>query len=606
LKKLIFILSICFCSLLSNAQEERDRALAYQYFRNGDFDKAVDLFEKLYNDNPNLEYYQNLFATYKELKDYTSMEKLANKQAKKDRRDARYLIDLGYAYKLQEKTKKATELYDDIVKNLLPEEAFITNTANSFESYREIDYALQTYEKGNKLLRDPLHYSFDIASLYFAQNKNEEAINSLLDFIKANNYEFDKVYSYIQTEQNKPEVYTELESQLYSRIQKNPGEDIYPEVLIWLKLQKKDFAGAFIQARALDKRKNEDGERILNIAQQASDEGAYDDAIKAFEYLIQKGNQNRLFITAKMLLLNTRKTKITKGYNYTQEDVLVLKNEYLGFLKEFGKSPATAQTMCDLANLEALYINDLDSAIVLLTEVVSMPGINRDIKNRAKLELGDYYVMNDEYWESTLLYSQVDKEDKDGIIGEEARFKNAKLSYYKGEFEWAQAQLDVLKGSTSELIANDALQLSVFIIDNTGMDTIFTPMEMFATADLLIFQNKFERAIAIMDSIPRLFIKHSLTDDIYMAKAKICIKKLDYTGAVTWLNYIAKSDEYKTDILGDDAMYLLANIYEKNLNDIPKAMEYYKDIMLHYKDSVYLTEARKKFRTLRGDKLQEE
>ena len=283
MKKLIFILSICFCSLLSNAQEERDRALAYQYFRNGDFDKAVDLFEKLYNDNPNLEYYQNLFATYKELKDYTSMEKLANKQAKKDRRDARYLIDLGYAYKLQEKTKKATELYEDIVKNLLPEEAFITNTAHSFESYREINYALQTYEKGNKLLRDPLHYSFDIASLYFAQNKNEEAINSLLDFIKANNYEFDKVYSYIQTEQNKPEVYTELESQLYSRIQKNPGEDIYPEVLIWLKLQKKDFAGAFIQARALDKRKNEDGERILNIAQQASDEGAYDDAIKAFE-----------------------------------------------------------------------------------------------------------------------------------------------------------------------------------------------------------------------------------------------------------------------------------------------------------------------------------
>ena len=588
------------------AQEERDRALAYQYYRNGDFDKAIDLFEKLYNENPSLEYYQNLFSSYKELKDYSSMEKLATKQAKRDRRDARYLVDLGYVYKLEDKQKKATELYDDIVKNLLADESFIKNTAQYFENYREYDYALQTYEKGGRLIRDPLLFSFEIASIYFAKSKNQEAINSLLDFLKYNSTDFQKVYSYIQSNQNKPEVYGELETQLYSRMQKNPNEDIYAEVLIWLKIQQKDFAAAFLHAKSLDKRKNENGERVFDIAQQAFEENDFENSIKALDYILQKGNSSHLYITAKMMLLNVRNYKITKGYNYTREEVLQLKNEYITFLSEYGKSPATAKIICDLAKLEALHLNELDSAIIRLIEVVNLIGLTRDLKNNAKLALGDYYVMNDEYWESTLLYSQVDKEDKDGIIGEEARFKNAKLSYYKGEFEWAQAQLDVLKGSTSELIANDALQLSVFIIDNTGMDTVFTAMEMFARADLLIFQNKFDKAINIMDSIPRLFPQHSLSDDIFMAKAKIAYKKMNFDEAITWLNYIVKSDNYKKDILADDAVYMLASIYEKNKKDNTKAMEYYKTIMLDYKDSIYLTEARKKFRALRGDKLEED
>ncbi|MEI6312948.1 MAG: tetratricopeptide repeat protein [Bacteroidota bacterium] len=605
MKKVLFILSFCLYTILLHAQEDRDRALAYQYYRNGDFDKSIELFEKLYNDNPSLEYYQQLFSSYNATKDYSAMEKLASKQAKKDRHDARYLIDLGYAYKLENKEKKATELYDDIIKNLLPEESFITSTAQHFEEYRNFDYALQTYEKGNKLLRDPLYYAFDIASIYFIQNKNPEAIVHLLDYIKGNPDEFDKVYAYLQSEQNKSEVFKELENQLYDRIQKSPNDEVYAEVLIWLKLQQKDFASALIYAKSLDKRNNEAGERILQIAYQAIDAEAYNDAINALEYILQKGDKSPFLLSAKMLLLETRKDKILSGFSYTNEELTLLKNDYLNFISVYGKSPATAKTICDLAKIEALYMHDLDGAIEQLTEVIALIGLNRDVKNKAKLDLGDYYVMNGEYWESTLLYSQVDKEDKDGIIGEEARFKNAKLSYYKGEFEWAQAQLDVLKGSTSELIANDALQLSVFIIDNSGLDTIYTPMQMFANADLLIFQNKFDAAIQTMDSIPRLFPNHSLSDDIFMAKAKIALKKLNYDEAITWLNYIVKSETYKKDILGDDATYMLAGIYEKYKKDIPKAMDYYKAIMLDYKDSVYLTEARKKFRLLRGDKLEE-
>ena len=144
--------------------------------------------------------------------------------------------------------------------------------------------------------------------------------------------------------------------------------------------------------------------------------------------------------------------------------------------------------MANLAELEALYLNDLDKAIAVLNELIQIIGVNRYILNNAKLDLGDYYLMQGGIWESTLLYSQVDKDLKEAYLGELARFKNARLSYFNGDFEWAQAQFDILKASTSKLISNDAIDLSVFITDNLGLDSIALPMELYARAELLSFQ----------------------------------------------------------------------------------------------------------------------
>src|SRR5690606_751148 len=154
------------------------------------------------------------------------------------------------------------------------------------------------------------------------------------------------------------------------------------------------------------------------------------------------------------------------------------------------------------------------------------------------LQLGDYFVLQGKVWDASLTYSQVDKAFKEDMLGEEARFRDAKLAYYRGDFEWANLQSSVLKASTSELIANDALYLSVLITENIPPDSNYVPLERFAYADLMVFVNKYDEAERILDSISKAFPKHPLADDIMMQRAKIAQKQADFTRAITFLQQI--------------------------------------------------------------------
>ena len=234
--------------------------------------------------------------------------------------------------------------------------------------------------------------------------------------------------------------------------------------------------------------------------------------------------------------------------------------------------------------------------------MIDYPGINPRIQAQGKLSLADFYLMKGEIWEATLLYSQVDKAFTEELIGHEARLRNAKLSYYAGDFQWAQAQFDVLKASTSKLISNDALDLSIFILDNLGLDTTATPLELYSQADLLVFQNRFPEAFLKLDTLLREFPEHSLDDDVLYTKATIYKKKREYQKAAEMLHTIV--DDYPEEIRADNALYMLANLYETHLNDIEKAKELYEKLFIDYSGSTFAVEARKRFRALRGDEVQ--
>jgi TolA-binding protein len=231
--------------------------------------------------------------------------------------------------------------------------------------------------------------------------------------------------------------------------------------------------------------------------------------------------------------------------------------------------------------------------------MVNLPGVNQYLKAEGKIQLANYYLMQGEQWEATLLYSQVDKEFKDDLLGQKARFSNAKLSYYVGDFQWAQTQFDVLKASTSKLIANDALDLSVFIMDNLGLDTIATPLEIYAQSELLVFQNRFEDALKLWKSIETDFPGHSLADDILYLKAQMYLQQRAYEEAAAMYQKIV--DDYGDEIRADNALFALAKLYENQLQDVDKAQELYERLFIDFSNSTLAVEARKRFRILRGD-----
>ena len=247
-------------------------------------------------------------------------------------------------------------------------------------------------------------------------------------------------------------------------------------------------------------------------------------------------------------------------------------------------------------------MQNLPKAIYLLEDLKKMPGLNRDRLARTKINLGDFYLINGDIWESTLLYSQVDKDFKEETIGQEARFKNARLAYFNGDFQWSQAQFDVLKASTSKLISNDALDLSVFIMDNLNLDTSSAAISLYAGAEMLVFQNRFDEAFQKLDTLRREFPEHSLQDDILYLEAQMFEKKRNWEKAA--LLYKEISEKYPEDIRADNALFALAQIYELRMNDLEKAKELYERIFMEYSGSIFAVDARKRFRVLRGDKLQ--
>ncbi|BDS14526.1 tetratricopeptide repeat protein [Aureispira anguillae] len=595
----LFLFSIAL--LIANQTLAQTASLARKYFSDGEFEKAAALYKELHERNRANDYFfERYFVTLLELEDYKESEKMIKKSIKAAPEKVERYVSYGILYERQGNRDKANEQYAKAIKLLAPNQVQVVKLANAFIKNKGYQYAVETYEKGSKLMKIKNMFAYEMGSVYRLKGDIPKMIESYLNCLEYLPNRMTNIQAFFQRELSKTDGFSELKKQLYARINKLPEVTIYPVMLIWVFEQQGDFENALRQAKALDKRQNENGNRIYRLAQTAIREKSYDAGIDAYNYIIEeKGIDSPYYIDSKRYVLIAKRDRLVEGFKYTREELLTLEAEYEAYINEFGRSYTTAGIMQEMAELQAFYLNDLDKAIVVLEEVIKMPQLSRIAQAEAKIDLGDYYLMQGEVWESTLLYSQVDKEMKDAPLGEMARYKNAKLSYYKGDFEWAQDQLDILKGSTSELISNDAIGLSVFILDHYALDTTAKPMQMFAKAELLMFQNKFDESIVVMDSILEQHAEHGLGDDILFAKSNIAYKKRDYTTAIKLLEDIPV--KYKDGILVDNALFRMAEIYEQRLGDSKKAMELYEKILFEHSGSLFIVEARKRFRKLRGD-----
>ena len=357
---------------------------------------------------------------------------------------------------------------------------------------------------------------------------------------------------------------------------------------------------ALIQAKSLDRRMKEDGNRVFQLAQLCTSNEDYPAAIDAYKYLIAKGKEFPYYYSSRSELLKTRFLQAVSQHDPAKKELAELEKEFETEISAIGDNANSASLVKNLAHLDAFYLGKSDHAVELLTKLVEMNGLDTRTQAECKLELADILLFTGDVWESTLLYQQVYKDFKNDAIGEQAKFKNAKLSYYIGEFKWAQTQLDILKAATSRLIANDAMALSLLISENFDPDSNTVALGFYSRADLLEYRNEDELAITTLDSIAKAFTYHPIFDEMLLLKAKIRIKQGRFTEADTLLGELVT--KYPEDVFADEGLITRAKLNENTLKNIPHAMAYYEELLTNYPGSIYVIEARKKFRTLRGDK----
>ncbi|MFN0036114.1 MAG: tetratricopeptide repeat protein [Saprospiraceae bacterium] len=582
--------------------QNADPNLANQYFADGEFEKAATLYGQLLEKERRSDYY---FTRYidclSKLEKWDEAEKSVKKQIKEQPENNTLYVTYGSIFEQQSKETEAKAQYERAIDKMATDYSAVIRLANMFLATSKYDLAIKTYERGAVLTKDPTRFAYNLGDLYRRKGEPVKMTEQYLNALAADPGKLPTLQT-IFARTLGPEDITELQTQLYARIQENENPD-FVELLAWSFVQRKDFKSALRQYKALDKRLGESGQRIMGLADEAAEAKDYDAAIAAYEFVIvEKGPTNPFFYDAKREAMQCRRRKITDGLAFTQQDLTTLEAEYEAFLTQYGKNHLSSSIIMQLADLEAVHLRNLPKAIALLEELKRVPGLRLDVLARLKINLGDYYLMNGDIWESTLLYSQVDKAFKEDTIGQEARFKNARLSYFNGDFQWAQAQFDVLKASTSKLIANDALDLSVFIMDNLNLDTTSEAISLYSAAELLVLQNRFDEAFLKLDTLARGFPEHSLQDDILYLQARIWEKQRAYDKAMALFQEVA--DKFKEDIRADNSLYALAQIYEVRMNDLEKAKEIYEKIFLEYSGSVFAVDARKRYRILRGDKVQ--
>jgi tetratricopeptide (TPR) repeat protein len=578
-----------------------DEQLASYYLDSGDYEKARLYYEKLYDKKPTSEYYQGLLMSYKELGEYKEAEKLIKKQSKRNNSNTLF-IDLGEVYEAQGEDDDAQKAYREAIDELPKSQGMVIKTANEFIRLNKLDLALETYQEGKKLLEGRYPFSYEIAGLYGTMGDKERMISEYLDLLLYNE-------AYEQTIQNAlnrsinfeedDEGVEMLRTELLRRVQKNPDSVIYAEMLIWLFLQDKEFNSAYIQLKALDKRLGEDGQRLLQLAGLCTNNGAYEVAEKCYQYIADKGKTNPYYNYARTGVLKSRFQKLSTEFPPDTMALTELSMEYSSTLEELGVNIETLGLMRQKALLEGYYLGDLHAANVTLNEALEANVSSPSMMAEIKLDLAEILIAKDYIWDASLLASQVDKDFKNDILGSQAKFLNARISYYSGDFEWAQAQLDILKGSTSKLISNDAMELSLLISDNLNLDTILDPMLMFARADLQAIQRNYTAAAATLDSIMTEYPGHSLADEILMLKGRMAESQYDYDAAITYYQKVLA--EHYFDISADNALYRSAELYEEKLGQPSKAADLYKQLMVDFPGSLYVVEARKRFRNIRGD-----
>jgi len=603
LKRLLYI--ILFINLISFellAQDVQEVQLANQYQQQGDNEKALAIYEKLEKDSKNIPLiHDRYFELMLMMGRFEEAEKYIDKAIKKYPSNIYYQIDKGLVFIQKNEKDKSSKYYEKLIGEISEDPFKVRIASQHFIKKQQYEYALQTYQLSRKKINDSFAYSIQMASLYRVLNQKEDMINEYLNYVNQNPNNVRSVKNIFQNVLREEEDLELFETMMYDKVQRQPNNMIYNELLIWVNLQRKNFYSAYIQARAVDKRKKLNGNELMDIARIAMVNKDYKNAIRIFEYIIKEYDGTPNYQVSRRLIITCREEIVKNTFPVAEKEILNLINDYQQLIRDIGLNQNTIQALRSEALLYAFYLNDQDSAISILQKIINTPRISKSIIDESKLDLGDIYLLIGEPWESTLLYSQVEKSSKETPIGYEAKLRNAKLSYYRGDFALAQSHLDILKLATSREIANDAMALSLLIKDNTQLDTGDVAMKKFADIELLIFQNKKLEAYDSLESLKAEFPDHPLLDEILYKQAELKMEMGDFLTSINMLQNIV--DNFGSDILADDALFLIGDIYEVQLNEKEKAMEVYQNFLRTYPGSNKAAEARKRFRTLRGDFL---
>jgi tetratricopeptide (TPR) repeat protein len=584
---------------LSFAQE-RNSQLAHRYYRDKEYEPASSIFNELYQTTKSKTYFTYYITCLLKLENYSKAEKSVKKEIRRYPNDRLFQIELGFIYKTSGDVDKANKQYRKTISNIIPNKREYITVANALRGKREFELAIETYKKGRLALKQDHLFHFEIANIFLSQRNFKLMVDEYLKALKVTPEKLPQIQGQLQStlyQDINSDLNQILKSRLLIHVQTSKNNLIYKELLLWYYTQKKQFELAFSLAQSVDLIKNNGGEKLIQLAKTASINKSYLIAQKCYALIVHKGDKSKYYSIALIGNLESKHQSLEAKFDTKLEDWENLYKDYSSYFENLKNMNQSIKTLIRYAHLGAFKLDKISKTQLVLQAAINNRNIRHSDKANIKLELADITLLDNKKWDAILLYSQIVQRNKNNPIGYEAKLKKAKVSYYLGEFDWAKAQLDALKGSTSKLIANDALDLSQLISDNTTLDSTYSAMKYFAEADFLIFQNKTDSAKIKLDGFFKDFPGHSLSDEVHYRIYEIYNSQQLHKEAIDELGIIIKDHPYEN--LAAKALYKQALLFESQ-NRISESGDNYKKIIVDYPESIYSVEARDKYTNIRN------
>lgn len=574
----------------------QNTVLADSFFDDGEYQKALVEYELALAKQPHrADLFIKKIKCHQELSQYSIAEKALIKKLNSKTSQPQLYVELGYNYALQKDTINAKIAYNKAILTIDKNPHYARIIGPYFEKYNLLSEAEETYNKA-KAINPLINVDFQLANVYGQQNRIEKMFSSYLSLIKKNKTIVATVQNLISrflTDDAQNENNILLKRALLKKLQNSPNI-FWNEQLSWLFVHQKEYDKAFRQEKAIFKREGQTLDRIFDLGLLAMNANDFETAQEIFEFIKTQALEKNTHIKVVTYLLNIQeKSSPKKNHN-------AIALEYQKTLDSFGINNNTISIQLAYANFLAFKQHKIQEAITFLkaNENQSLSKFN---KANYQMKLADILVADSKFNQALINYSKIQRRLKNNVLAQEAGFKIAKTSYYKGDFEWAIQQLNVLKTATSKLIANDALELHLLINDHILEDTLHVALKKYAKADLLAFQNKTEQATELLTDILDNHPVNKIVDDALFLQGKLYEQQQKYTHAIK--NYQRIITYMEESIFVDDALFKLANIHLNILNNKVKASEYYETILFNHADSIHFIEAQKMYRKLRGDLL---
>jgi tetratricopeptide (TPR) repeat protein len=577
-------------------QNQIDDQLAGQFFREHEYEKARDLYANLYKKNGQIYHFQQYTECLIQLKDFDQAEKELKAFSKKNPSHSKSIADLVYVYTLQGRNDKAEKRLNEALKELPANTSAIRGLSNAFQARGLYSMAATILDKGNKLLNGEENFYLDLAYLNQSMVNYQEAFRYYFLELETHPGQYNNIRNRLQTllfyDVNNS-IADELRIALLQQTQAKPDNLEFAQLLVWFALQQEDYDIALAQSQSIDRRTHDQDAQINNLAGICLNNKQFDVAREGYSYIVNKGKSGPYYGQALTGMIKTDYQKLKSANSQDTKAFEKLTKRIDEAYNDINSNDLTKLTLIQ-ADILSYQLDQSAEAVALLTRTIETVGGKQD-KGELKLKLADIYLHEDEVWEATLLYSQVDKSLKEEPLGHEARFKNAQLRYFIGEYEWAESQLKVLKAATSKLIANDAMTLSLVIKDNLEVDTTGVELNRLARADYRIYQQREDEAIVLLDDIIATGNEISKPHALFR-KGEITEKRQEYEAAEQLFLQIV--EQYPDSYMADAALMQAALIEQNELKVKELAKQHYEKLIDEYPTSIYTAQAKKNYRKL--------